>query len=173
VLRRPIETTPFIRNWQPYAYPSWPGVEDSTEGRNATLVIADMDFPFASREKVRYEHSGSRRNGERLSNGDLPSAHGNTGEMIIGFREPGLLIVAVVVQIARRRRACDAGDGTEIFVDGPEVMIRHVLLNRPGHYLEEISPERRRNAARVKNPWWTGRMEVIQIRAGSHDQKKV
>ena len=92
--------------------------------------------------------------------------------MIIGFREPGLL-VAVVVQIARRRRACDAGDGTEIFVDGPEVMIGHVLINRPGHYLEEISPERKRNAARVKDPWWTGRMEVIQIRAGSHDQKKV
>ncbi len=58
----------------------------------------------------------------------------------------GYLSFAVVVQRAGRRWTCDAGDGTQILVDGPEVMVSHVVIDGPRHDLEEITVERRREA---------------------------
>ena len=43
---------------------------------------------------------------------------------------------AIVVQWVRRGRASDAGDSAYILVDGPEVMVSHIVIDGPGHYLE-------------------------------------
>jgi len=58
---------------------------------------------------------------------------------------------AIVMPRARRGRSCDAGDRTEIFVDGPQVMVRQVPKTRPRHCLEKVSIEWSGNAARVNN----------------------
>ena len=50
---------------------------------------------------------------------------------------------AVVVQRTRRWWTCNAGNGAQIFVDGEEVTVRHVVIDRPWHYLEKIAIERR------------------------------
>src|SRR5262249_35277233 len=81
--------------------------------------------------------------------------------------------VAVVVQRAWRRRACYARGRAQIFVDGPQVTVRQILKSEPRHHLEKITVERRPNAAWVDGPSWTGRMQVIEIHAGSHDQEKL
>ena len=81
-------------------------------------------------------------------------------------------LVAVVVPRVRRRRARDARDRTEIFIDCPEVVVGHVLDIEPHHYLEKITVEWRRYAAWVYGSC-AGRMEVIQIHARPHDPKKV
>lgn len=73
----------------------------------------------------------------------------------------------------RRWRARDAGDRAEIFIDGSQVMVRYVLKTRPGHYLEKISPERSRNAARVNHSCRTSRMQVIQVHARPYDLNKL
>ncbi len=81
------------------------------------------------------------------------------------FTSPSCLLLAVVAQLRLARDySVDARNSAQIFVDRAEVMVRQVLKIGPRHYLEEISLERSRNAARVKDSWWTGRMEVIQIR---------
>jgi hypothetical protein len=68
--------------------------------------------------------------------------------------------------------ACDARDGAEIFVNGPEVVIRQVAETRPGHGLEKICAEWSRNASRVNDSCWAGRVEVIQVHARPHDLNK-
>src|SRR6266851_765724 len=80
---------------------------------------------------------------------------------------------AVVVARVRRWWAFDARDSAQIFVDGAEVMIRHVFINRPWHYLQKVSVERKGNAARVKDSLWTGRMEVIHVYASPNDLNKL
>src|SRR5258707_1237718 len=78
---------------------------------------------------------------------------------------------------ARRRRACDAGDRTEIFVDGPQVMVRQVSKTRPRHCLEKVSIEWSGNATKFKNrpgrPCCKGGMEVTQVPARPHDLNKL
>jgi hypothetical protein len=69
-------------------------------------------------------------------------------------------------------RACDAGDCAEIFVDGPQVMVRQVAEAGPRHGLEKIGAEWSRNAARVNDSCWAGRVEVIQVNARPHDLNK-
>src|SRR6516164_3522726 len=53
--------------------------------------------------------------------------------------------LAVVVQRARCRRARDARDGTQILVDGAEVMVGHVSIDGPWHDLQTTTVERERN----------------------------
>src|SRR5215831_943119 len=48
--------------------------------------------------------------------------------------------LTIVVQHARRRRALDAGDGAQIFIDRSNVPLRHVLERRPWHDLCSKSP---------------------------------
>ena len=56
--------------------------------------------------------------------------------------------MAVVAQLRLARDySVDAGDGAEIFVDGPQVMVGHVLEIEPRHDLKKITIERRRHAA--------------------------
>src|SRR5260370_11519555 len=95
------------------------------------------------------------------------------------LREIGDLFSAAVLRtiVAQLRLArdysVDAGDSAEIFVDGAKVMIRHVFIDGPWHYLETSPVERSRNAARVKDSWWARRMEVIHVYAGPHDLNKL
>jgi hypothetical protein len=63
---------------------------------------------------------------------------------LAGPRFPGSF--AVVAQRARRRRTCNARDRAQIFVDRPEVVVGHVLVSEPRHYLEKITVERRGEA---------------------------
>ena len=46
-------------------------------------------------------------------------------------------------------RALNTGNGAQIFVDGAEIAIAHMLVRRPGHDLKECSVERKRQT-RVK-----------------------
>src|SRR5258708_22571181 len=68
-------------------------------------------------------------------------------------REIGDLFSAAVLRtiVAQLRLArdysVDAGDGAEIFVDGPKVMVRHVFINGPGHDLQKIAIKWMRHAA--------------------------
>src|SRR5580704_16533327 len=91
----------------------------------------------------------------------------------IGDNVAASISKTVVVARIRRRRACYAGDCTEIFVHGAQVMIRQVFESRPGHGLEEISPERSWNTACINDSCWTCRMEVVQVHARPHDQNKI
>jgi hypothetical protein len=52
---------------------------------------------------------------------------------------------AVIVQRARRGRACNARDCAQVFVDGAQVTVSHVVIDRPWHDLEKIAIERRWN----------------------------
>ena len=79
----------------------------------------------------------------------------------------------IVVQWARCWRAFDARDRAEIFVDGAEVMFSHVLKIGPWHNLQKIPVEGLWHAARIKDPWWTGWVQMIHIHASSHDQSEV
>ena len=93
-------------------------------------------------------------------------------------RSAASALLAIVMPRARRRRACDAGDRTKIFVDGPQVMVRQVFKTRPRHGLEEVSIEGSGNAARGNNRFTvrsccTGRMKVIQVHARRHDLNKL
>src|SRR5271170_1772087 len=56
------------------------------------------------------------------------------------------VLFAVVVQHARRWWAFYAGNRAQIFVDGDEVVVAHVLKDGPRHYLEEVAVEGRRQA---------------------------
>src|SRR5713101_2144443 len=58
-----------------------------------------------------------------------------------------------------------------MFIDSPKVMIRHVLINGPWHYLETSPVERRREAAPGGGAG-TGRMEVIHVHASPNDLNK-
>jgi len=51
-------------------------------------------------------------------------------------------------------------------------MIRQVAETRPGHCLEKVCAERSWNAAGVNDSRWTGRVEVIQVDARSHNLNK-
>ena len=83
----------------------------------------------------------------------------------------------IVMPRAGRWRACNAWDRTEIFVNGPQVMVRQVSKTRPRHCLEKVSIEWSGNAARVNNrtgrSCCTGRMEVIQVHARRNDLNKL
>ena len=69
------------------------------------------------------------------------------------LREIGDLFSAAVLRtiVAQLRLArdysVDARDSAQIFVDGPKVMVRHVFINGPGHYLQKIAIKWMRHAA--------------------------
>src|SRR6201984_3144340 len=79
---------------------------------------------------------------------------------------------AVVVSRARRRLARDAGDRAQIFVDSTQVMVRHVVIDRPWHYLETSAVERGRQTIPVGGAG-TGWMEVIHVYACPYDPNKL
>ena len=66
----------------------------------------------------------------------------------------------------------DAGDGTQVFVNSKDVMIGHVLEGMPGHDLEKIAVEWRREAV-SSDSRGTRRMQVIQIDARFQDLEKL
>lgn len=96
-------------------------------------------------------------------------AHGAGGEysnrnqlaLAVGISKPGsrkgrtsrnlFSKVASMADVAQLRLARDdgvnAGDCAQIFIDGPQVMVIHVLEIEPRHYLEKITIERSRHAA--------------------------
>ena len=79
---------------------------------------------------------------------------------------------AIVVQRTGRGRTCDAGNRAQILVDCFEVVIAHVLVSRPGHYLEKVATERMRKAVRgysSRTIW----MEMIKVRAMPNNFKKL
>jgi len=73
---------------------------------------------------------------------------------------------------ARRRLACDAGDRAQIFVDSTEVMVSHVVIDGPWHYLEKSAVERGRQTIPVGGAG-TGWMEVIHVYACPYDLDKL
>src|SRR5579863_10448145 len=77
-----------------------------------------------------------------------------------------------VLQFGRSASIGDARHGAQILIDCPDLTVGHRLKHRPGHDLKERAIEWWRNAIRVRGAS-TGGMEVIQIRAGSKDQKKL
>jgi hypothetical protein len=64
-------------------------------------------------------------------------------------------------------RAWEAGDGTQIFVDGPELMVAHVLIYDPWHYLKNFAVDWSRLAVAVGARCPTTWMLAIKILAGS------
>src|SRR5271170_6722740 len=84
-----------------------------------------------------------------------------------------LLFATVVVQdVARIRRAFETGNGAQVFVDGSELMVGHVVKRWPWHDLEKASVDGRRNAVCRGGSWrnvCTGRVDFIEINAGPHD----
>jgi len=79
---------------------------------------------------------------------------------------------ALVVQVARRRRSGDARNRTQIFVDGPEVMLSHVVVDRPWHYLEKFAIKGRWKAV-CGYSGGTGWMDVIHVNACPDDLNKL
>ena len=73
---------------------------------------------------------------------------------------------------ARRRRACNAGDCAQIFVDRLNIVVTHVLEGEPRHYLEKVAAERGREAV-FGYGGGTSRMEVVKVRAMPHNFKKL
>ena len=73
---------------------------------------------------------------------------------------------------ARRGLACDAGDRAQIFVDSTQVMVRHVVIDRPWHYLEKSAVERGWQTIPVGGAG-TGWMEVVHVYACPYDLDKL
>src|SRR5262252_8138968 len=76
-------------------------------------------------------------------------AKGSLGRAFSGrvtLAQPSL---AVVVPGVRRGRTCHARYGAQVLIDGPQVMVSHVLEIEPRHDLQKITIERRRHAACV------------------------
>src|SRR5258708_35349033 len=90
------------------------------------------------------------------------------------LREIGDLFSAAVLRtiVAQLRLArdyrVDARDIAQIFVYGPKVMIGHVFINGPGHFLDKIGVKWMRHAALV---WHSrdDRVQLIKIFARAHD----
>ena len=53
------------------------------------------------------------------------------------FRRSG----AIVVKHARRRRSFNARDCAQVLVDRPQLMVRHILVVRPRHDLQQVAVE--------------------------------
>src|SRR5271165_5074053 len=81
----------------------------------------------------------------------------------------------VVQRVLRVRRPFDARNGAEIFVDGFELMIRHVLEPWPRHDLENIPIRRSRKAVfwRWRRCARAGRMLAIVVLARPHDRHEL
>src|SRR2546430_1122568 len=75
----------------------------------------------------------------------------------------------IVVQYAWGRWACDTGDRTQILVDGLQITIGHVVINRPRHDLKKSSVEWLRDAAGVDRASRTGWMKMVHVHTGSDD----
>lgn len=73
---------------------------------------------------------------------------------------------------ARRRLPRDAGDRAQIFVDSTQVMVRHVVIDGPWHYLETRAVERGRQTIPVGGTG-TGWMEFIHVDACPYDLNKL
>jgi hypothetical protein len=73
---------------------------------------------------------------------------------------------------ARRRLAFDAGDRAQVFVNSTEVMVRHVVIDGPWHYLEKGAVERGWQTISVRGAG-TGWMEVIHVYACPYDLDKL
>src|SRR5260370_32161623 len=68
----------------------------------------------------------------------------------------------------------DARDRTQICVDGLKVMVRHVSVDGPWHYLQTCSVERKGDATWIARAWWTGgRVEAIHVDTGPDDLNKL
>ena len=86
---------------------------------------------------------------------------------------PVCLLIALVPQYRCAGNVrVDARNGAQILVDGADIVFRHVLINGPGHYLQDISVERRQKAAAVRSSaavW----MDVIVILSCAQDGKEL
>src|SRR5712671_4994577 len=126
-----------------------------------------------------YDNPTTRPSGLRLGKHgrrDLPQCdamQGTEGDHLGAGDFSASALRTIVVQWARCWRAFDARDRAEIFVDGAEVMFSHVLKIGPWHNLQKIPVEGLWHAARIKDPWWTGWMQMIHIHASSHDQNEL
>ena len=79
----------------------------------------------------------------------------------------------VVQGVLSVRRAFDAGDRAQIFVDGIEFMVGHLLKRRPGHDLEKITVHWSGNAILDGPRCWTGWMQMIEIYASHYNFLKL
>lgn len=66
----------------------------------------------------------------------------------------------------------NAGDGTQILVNRTNVVIRHVLVNRPRHHLKHCSIERRQEAGAIgrSGAVW---MNFVVIFSSSQNRKEL
>jgi hypothetical protein len=75
------------------------------------------------------------------------------------FRARKLLSGTGLVNVGRKAWSAlvrDTRDGLQVFVNGLEVVVRHVGKGRPRHDLEKTAIERRRKAAAVGGPIQVG-----------------
>src|ERR1700687_2667926 len=79
---------------------------------------------------------------------------------------------AVVVSRTRRRITRNAGDRAQIFVDSTQVVVRHVVIDRPWHYLKDSAVERGWQTTPIGGAG-TGWMEVIHVDACPYDLNKL
>ena len=122
--------------------------------------------------------SSARRCDTVAHKGDDADARRHTRGEATRYQEPGgprrppFLSFAIVVPRARRRLTRDAGDRAQIFVDRTEVMVRHIVIDRPWHYLEKSAVERSGQTIPVGSPS-TCWMEVIHVYTCPNDLDKL
>ena len=113
----------------------------------------------------------------RYCNTDQVADHAAAGSLLNGGAgrispAPDLPSFAIVMSRARRRLARDAGDRAQILVDCTEVMVRHVVVDGPWHYLEKSAVEWGWQTIPIGGPGTCG-MEVIHVYACPYDLDKL
>jgi hypothetical protein len=80
--------------------------------------------------------------------------------------------MTIVVERVRSGRSFNARNRAEIFIDGAQVTVRHVVVDGPRHYLETRAIERGRQAISIGGAG-AGGMEVIHVNASPNDLLKL
>src|SRR5579883_87588 len=132
-------------------------------GRRSSGYLGRMQKSCGNRTHTRMPGGQRKTGGFRAARLDLSRQ---------GLETPAnQILLAIVVQNTGRRRPLDAGDGAQVFVDGLQFMIGHVAEGRPGHDLQQIAVERRRQTIAIGSPS-ASRVNVIEIGAMLHDLYK-
>ena len=81
-----------------------------------------------------------------------------------------------LVQVGRK--ACrtgvrNAGDRAQVFIDGLDVIVRHVAMDRPRHDLENIGGKGRRSNATLHPHLWASWVRIIEVVTGANDGQEI
>jgi hypothetical protein len=122
-------------------------IGDGAGGADSELGRPSMSVKrcFKAGRAVRSVCSGEQRRA-RLYCSSARQAHRCQSRGIYWIRRTFAPSAAIVVQDAGRRRTGDAGNGAQILVDGSQLVVGHILEQRPRHDLEQVAIERGRQA---------------------------